>query len=155
MIRHGLAAMLIAAATSLMLSQAAFAAEDGITVVESEKFGPYIADSAGKPLYLFTSDKQGAGYATPSSVCKDDCATAWPPFMVGKSPAPGDGVKAHLVGTMNRSGKSQATYNGWPLYYFIKDEGKDAPQGQDKHGFGGEWYLLTPDGEKVHEGDED
>jgi hypothetical protein len=36
----------------------------------------------------------------------------------------------------------------WPLYHFAKDFGREAT-GQDVEDFGGEWYLVTPQGEKV------
>jgi predicted lipoprotein with Yx(FWY)xxD motif len=45
----------------------------------------------------------------------------------------------------------QVTYGGWPLYYFVQDQGPGEATGQDKHGFGGEWYLVTPAGEKAQE----
>jgi predicted lipoprotein with Yx(FWY)xxD motif len=45
----------------------------------------------------------------------------------------------------------QVVYNQHPLYYFVKDQGPGQTAGQDVHGFGGEWYLLTPEGEKLEE----
>ncbi|MFG6581432.1 hypothetical protein ACGYK1_18770 [Sulfitobacter sp. 1A13191] len=51
---------------------------------------------------------------------------------------------------MDYDGQKVVTYHGWPLYYFTRDEDADAPQGQDVESFGGEWYLITPEGEKVH-----
>ncbi|MGH6864715.1 MAG: hypothetical protein ACREDO_00680 [Methyloceanibacter sp.] len=39
---------------------------------------------------------------------------------------------------------------GWRLYYyFVKDTKAGDVNGQELEGFGEEWYLLTPVGEKV------
>ena len=32
-----------------------------------------------------------------------------------------------------------------------RDQAGPPPQGQDIHSFGGEWYLLGPQGEKIEE----
>ncbi len=48
-----------------------------------------------------------------------------------------------------KDGRRQVTYNGWPLYTFVKDTAPGNTAGQDVEGFGGEWYLVTPEGEHV------
>lgn len=61
-------------------------------------------------------------------------------------------VKAGLVGTFERrDGARQVTYDGMPLHYFVKDQEPGDTAGQDVEGFGGEWYLVAPEGAKVHE----
>ncbi|HET7369745.1 MAG TPA: hypothetical protein VFK45_02780 [Gammaproteobacteria bacterium] len=40
----------------------------------------------------------------------------------------------------------QVTYNGWPLYYYAGDKKPGDTRGQDKKGFGAEWYLISPEG---------
>lgn len=58
-----------------------------------------------------------------------------------------------MVSTMERpDGGLQATYNGWPLYRWVSDEGKGFATGQEVKSFGGEWYLVTPSGQKAHAG---
>jgi hypothetical protein len=37
------------------------------------------------------------------------------------------------------------------LYYFARDESAGDTKGQDIEGFGAEWYLVSPEGEKVEE----
>ena len=55
-----------------------------------------------------------------------------------------------MLGTVERrDGSLQVTYNGWPLYYFVKDGKPGDTIGQDMEGFGGEWYLVSPDGDHV------
>jgi len=67
-------------------------------------------------------------------------------FTTG-APQAGDGVKASLLGTTTRKdGKLQVTYNGWPLYYWIKDVKAGDTSGQD---VGGVWFLVSPEGETV------
>lgn len=58
---------------------------------------------------------------------------------------------AKLSTTKRKDGSTQVTYNGWPLYYFAKDQTPGEITGQDVEGFGAEWYLVSPDGEKVRD----
>ncbi|MDZ7811542.1 MAG: hypothetical protein U5L11_17650 [Arhodomonas sp.] len=55
-----------------------------------------------------------------------------------------------LLGAIKRKdGSRQVTYNGWPLYHFVKDQDSGDTSGQDVEGFGAEWYLVAPSGAKV------
>lgn len=124
------------------------AAVDTATVTTAKKspYGVYLVDAAGMSLYLFKADTQGKG-----STCYNACAEVWPPLLTKGSPEIGGKAKADLLGTIERkNGATQVTYNGWPLYYFAKDDEPGDTQGQDVHGFGGEWYLVAPDGTVVH-----
>ncbi len=126
------------------------AALDSVQIKSSDKFGSYLTDGSGRPLYLFTKDEQGKGDAKATVKCYDACAAAWPPATGTQMPQASGDVSKDKLGTVERKdGTQQVTYNGWPLYYFIKDEGAAAPAGQDLHAQGGEWYLLKPDGTKV------
>lgn len=114
-----------------------------LTLQQSDTYGAYIARADGRPLYLFTADQQGE-----ASACYDACADAWPP-VTGDAAADA-GLDASLIGTITRDdGSLQATYNGWPLYEFARDSGTE-PTGQDIESFGGEWYLVSAEGEEVH-----
>lgn len=113
--------------------------------------GTYLTDGEGRALYLFTADSAGA------STCYDACAEAWPPLVAGEAePAAGSGVRAGLIGTLDRQSAErqgagrQVTYAGHPLYYYAQDQGSGDTAGQDVHGFGGGWYLVTPAGEALH-----
>jgi hypothetical protein len=45
-------------------------------------------------------------------------------------------------GTIKRDdGQMQATYKGWPLYYYIKDQVSGETAGQ---GVGGVWFVVNP-----------
>ena len=117
-----------------------------VGVAEKEPYGAYLVDAEGKTLYLFMADTDG------SSTCNDDCAGAWPPLTTEGEAMAGDGVEASMLGTVEREdGTMQVTYNGHPLYYFVRDESAGDTNGQDVEGFGAEWYLVSPSGEQVEE----
>lgn len=102
--------------------------------------GTILVDGDGMTLYMFTNDTQGE-----PSVCEGDCLAAWPAFE--GTPAAGDGVEEDLLGSIDRSdGTPQATYDGWPLYYYVKDQAPGDTTGQ---GVGGVWFVLAPDGTVV------
>lgn len=104
----------------------------------------YLVDAAGMALYLYMPDAQGV------STCYDDCATAWPPFIVDSAdvlPTAGSGLDASLFGTTTRDdGSLQLTYNGWPLYYFATDTEAGTAGGQ---ALGGNWFTVSALGDPI------
>ena len=120
-----------------------------VTVSQSEEHGEYLTDADGRALYLFTTDTQGSGDTEAQISCSGECLDAWPLFTTTGDPQAGDMADASLLGTVEHDGESVVTYNGWPLYYFVQDAGAGQTTGQDVESFGGEWYLVTPAGEKV------
>lgn len=115
-----------------------------LMVSTSEQYGEYLSDGAGRALYLFEADSSG------KSTCYDDCAKAWPPFITTGTPVLGDAVNNSMVGIIERKdGSRQVAYNGWPLYYYVKDSGPGDTKGHDIETHGAEWYLLAPDGKKI------
>lgn len=115
-----------------------------ITTAQNDSIGTYLTDQDGRALYMFLKDQQGSSEST----CYDKCAEVWPPYIaetgsVMARPPAADS----LLSTFKRKDESvQVSYNGWPLYYFIKDQGASQIKGQDMKGFGAEWYLVTPKG---------
>lgn len=72
--------------------------------------------SAPYPVYTFSAD---SGH---KSACLNTCAEFWPPLLTVGRPAAGSGVNQHLLGIIVRpDGSHQVTYDGHPLYLFIKD----------------------------------
>ncbi|MDP9841501.1 hypothetical protein [Streptosporangium lutulentum] len=113
--------------------------------VAETKIGKILVGEGGRTLYLFEKDKDG------KSACSGPCAQAWPPFVTSEKPKAENGVKENLLGTVKRDdGETQVTYNGHPLYYYIKDQKAGDTTGNDVNGFGAEWYAVHPNGEKVH-----
>lgn len=120
-----------------------------LKATQSEPYGTYVADAQGRALYLFTTDTRGEGNSKAASSCYDACAEAWPPLTTDGQPKVGEQLQQDLLGTFERkNGQTQVTYGGWPLYYFVKDQGAGTVSGQDVHSFDGEWYLVAPDGTK-------
>jgi predicted lipoprotein with Yx(FWY)xxD motif len=129
-----------------------------VTTATSDEYGDYLVDGAGQPLYLFTADTQGAeaaqgmGAVEPVSACEGDCLRAWPPVPGHENPMVEGEVPINLISTFPRADSSvQMTFNGWPLYYFQRDAAGEAPAGHEIESFGGEWYLVTPEGERIGE----
>lgn len=118
-----------------------------LAVAQDPQHGAYLTDGGGRALYMFTADQKGAS----RSACSDACAQAWPPFTAqGQPQLQGQQLDRTKVGSLQRAdGQTQVTYGGWPLYHYALDTGPKTTKGQDVHGHGGEWYLVTPAGEKL------
>ena len=110
-------------------------------MAKNDTLGSFLVDEKNMTLYLFTKD-------TPNtSNCYDKCATAWPPLLTTGSSVAKDGVDASKLGTTKRTdGTVQVTYNGWPLYYYVKDTKPGDVIGQD---VGSVWFVVSPTGEMV------
>ena len=141
--------MLSTAAIALALAAPAFAQESvTLQVNQSEEHGEYLATAEGRPVYMFTTDTQGTGDQQAQISCtSQECLDAWP-LVTGEAEA-GQEADDSMLGTTQYENQQVVTYNGWPLYYFVRDEGAEEPQGQDIESFGGEWYLMAPSGEPI------
>lgn len=138
----------VAAATAASWSPPILAQEQPtLTVETSAAHGDYIADAAGMSLYMFENDERGVNGTAAVSNCYDQCAENWPPLITDGEAEAGDGVQADLIGTTERTdGSMQLTYGGYPLYYFVRDEGAGNTAGQ---GVGEVWFLVSPAGEII------
>jgi predicted lipoprotein with Yx(FWY)xxD motif len=119
-------------------------ARGAVVRVANSRLGKILVDSQGRTLYLFQKD------SGKKSACTGPCAAAWPPLRANGKPTVGSGAKASLVGTTTRSdGGPQVTYNGHPLYTFVKDKKAGDTNGEGKTAFGGRWYAVSPTGKPV------
>lgn len=135
-------------ASGMAFAQAQQAGEQlaGIQVAEQPQLGNYLADTQGRALYMFTADQQGAQ----QSACTGECAQAWPPATTAGPAQIGPQVQQDLLGSITRQdGSRQVTYNGYPLYYFVRDQAPGQVSGQNVEGFGGQWYAMAPDGQVI------
>ena len=113
----------------------------------SSGLGRILVDGHGRTLYLFASDKKG------KSACSGACAAYWPPLIASGKPHAVTGAKASLLGTIRRSdGRRQVTYRHHPLYKYAGDGAKGQTNGQGLDDFGGEWWVLSPAGNKITSG---
>jgi predicted lipoprotein with Yx(FWY)xxD motif len=112
--------------------------------VANTSLGSTLVNSNGHTLYLFKAD------SATKSACAGACATAWPPLLATGTPTAGSGLTASKLGTITRSdGSQQVTYNGHPLYLFIKDTKAGETNGQGATAFGAAWFALTPSGNQA------
>ncbi len=131
------------ASTSATTSNATTARSSTVKVANSH-LGRILVNSQGHTLYLFKKDK-----GTKSS-CNGACAKAWPPLRTKGKPVVGRGASKSKAGTTKRSdGKRQVTYNGHPLYAFVKDTKAGQTNGEGLKAFGGSWFALSPAGNQV------
>lgn len=111
-----------------------------VTTYDDPQYGRILTSGSGVTYYIFTKDTKG------HSNCTGACAKAWPPVYGSSFTATG-GVSKSLIGTIMRaSGKSQLTYDGYPLYTFSGDSGPHMVSGEGVNAFGGYWYVISPKG---------
>lgn len=135
--RAGLSLALFAA-MAIGAGAAPVAAVDTAAVVatsDDAQLGTILTDTNGMTLYLFTKDVPGI------SNCYDQCAVNWPPLLTQGDPVLTEGVAGVIGSTLRKDGTVQATYNGWPLYYWINDHNPGETTGQN---VGGVWFVINP-----------
>lgn len=137
-----------AAALLLGLGVASAASSSATKVgIASTSLGKILVDGHGRTLYLFAKDKRG------KSACSGACAAYWPPLIASGKPSAVAGAKKSLLGTIRRSdGRRQVTYRHHPLYKYAGDRAKGQTNGQGLDDFGGEWWVLSPAGNKITTG---
>jgi predicted lipoprotein with Yx(FWY)xxD motif len=109
--------------------------------VQDSSLGPILTDQDGRTLYAFLNDKNG------SSSCTGTCIATWPALISTAPAGAGAGTQAALLSQTTRAeGTSQATYNKWPLYYYVGDT---SPGAVDGEGLDGVWFAVGADGKLV------
>lgn len=106
-----------------------------VNVTTKAGIGNYLVDGRGMTLYHFMNDTVGKSNATAAILAN------WPIFnptgFVLGSP-----LSLDDFGTITRDdGQMQATFRGYPLYYYIKDQAPSDTLGQ---GIGGIWFVIDP-----------
>lgn len=139
----------VSLAVGLVLAGLVLGQEQQAAVVATtthDQFGDILVDADSRVLYVFTADTEG------TSGCTEQCAEAWPPLLTEGEPTAGKGVNGEVLGITEREdGSTQVTYNGYPLYTFAQDANPGEANGQGVEAFGGEWYVISVDGEPVEE----
>jgi predicted lipoprotein with Yx(FWY)xxD motif len=112
-----------------------------VRVAEHPEHGPILVGPTGMTLYLLTNDEMG------TSNCTGGCATNWPPLVggfdveAGMLPLTGDGASGELGLIERMDGGMQVTYDGTPLYYWIRDAAPGDATGQN---VGDVWFVVEP-----------
>jgi predicted lipoprotein with Yx(FWY)xxD motif len=113
--------------------------------VMNTRYGRMLFDGRGRALYLFTRESGSS-----ASRCYGECAAAWPPFFTRGKPHAGSGARASLLGTTRRrDGRTQVTYRGQPLYYYVTDRKPGQVTCQNVAEFGGTWLVVSPGGQAI------
>ncbi|KUH85483.1 hypothetical protein AU186_22215 [Mycobacterium sp. GA-1999] len=106
--------------------------------------GEIIVDSSGRTLYAFSADSAN------EPTCYGECADTWLPVLADSDPAGGIGISVAAARTVpRRDGGDQVTYKGIPLYRYAGDTTDRDAKGQGLDMFGGEWHVLTKNGEPL------
>ena len=109
-------------------------------VLAGSRFGTMLFNAKKQAIYIFEKDPKDR------SVCSGECGEAWPPVFTTGEPVAGEGVKASLLGTIERrDGGRQVTYAGKPLYYYAH-EGPGQVLCHNVHLNGGLWWVVGPSG---------
>lgn len=145
------------AALGLVMAQDA-ADQARVAVAENEQFpNGYLTDEEGMALYVFldmeafqaaqdAGERYTEGIRDSAVSCTGDCLEAWPAFTAEGEVAAGEGIDEELLYTEEFDGRNHVVYNGWPLFYFVRDEEPGQVNGDAVEGFGGTWHVITPDG---------
>lgn len=100
--------------------------------------GTYLIGYTGLPVYTKDGDTESA------STCYEECAKAWPPYLVGSE----DNINQLKSGVKGKTGvlvraddTVQMTYNGKPLYFYAADTSGGNALGD---GINGVWHVAKP-----------
>ncbi len=107
-----------------------------VMIGTNKAVGNYLIDGSGNTLYWFTKDTMD------TSACTGNCIKAWPAFTADSFVVP-SALNASDFSTITRAdGTTQATYKGYPLYYWMKDKSRGDVTGQN---VGKVWFVIDPD----------
>jgi predicted lipoprotein with Yx(FWY)xxD motif len=101
----------------------------------------FLADPAGRTLYVFAHDTVGTAGAPPVSNCNGACVTNFPVFAAEGNVVPTGVDPAKLTSFTRADGTKQSAFDGHPLYYF---SGDTAPGDTKGKGVNGVWDTLDP-----------
>jgi predicted lipoprotein with Yx(FWY)xxD motif len=139
--RAALAVAIFGVLSALIAVGPASSAARAQVKVSKTALGQILVTAQGRTLYMFAADKHG------KSVCYSSCATYWPPLLTTTAHVTGTGLKPSMLGTTKRTdGTLQITYNGHPLYRFLKDTKAGQASGQGLNLSGGLWWVMSSSG---------
>ncbi len=105
--------------------------------------GKLLVNAKGLAQYVFTPDKKN------TSTCYATCAKFWPPTIVPMGmtvPKTMKGIPGTFGVAMRKDGSQQLTYDGLPLYSFIKDKDSGDLYGEGLFAGGGYWWAVVVKG---------
>ncbi|MGR3496705.1 hypothetical protein [Citreimonas sp.] len=152
-IKAGLVAAAFATAAPFAALQAQ---EPFFSVATDDEVGRYIVGPGGRPVYMFDTGARGGDYLPPLESCLARCREAWPPVFVDAETnlVVPDDLDSQLTGMVPESEGERlvASYNGYPLFYYAREDESEGPSGHGIHTHGGWWITIAPDGEPIRTG---
>jgi predicted lipoprotein with Yx(FWY)xxD motif len=112
-----------------------FVAKPDYTLMLANNDIQYLSDINGMTLYYFTVD------GTDVSNCNGGCLAAWPEFYTSTIVVPSALNKSDFKTITRSDGKSQLSYKGQPMYYYVQDVARGDNKGR---GVGEKWYEIIP-----------
>lgn len=129
-------AMVAAFTTGLAVSQPLH-----IGIADNATLGNYLVDAEGRTLYVSKDEADG------SLSCVDECLETWLPTVTSGRPVTAPGLIPGFVGVVERpDGTLQASFRGYPLYYYDGDSNQGDTKGQ---ALDSTWYVLSSTGEII------
>ena len=116
-----------------------------LTTATKAPFGAYLVDATGRSVYVLEGTRGMTGMAR----CSGPCLGVWRPVMTAGPTTTAAGLNAAMAASVPAYGGTQATYGGWPLYYYSHDSTPSDTTGQNVHDAWGHWYLLSPSGAPI------
>lgn len=126
---------------TLMVARAQLVGNDSKNYIQTgEGTGKtiYLTDDRGRTLYAFAPDKENKNNYTKEDFSND---STWPIYQKEAVALPSY-VEKSLVTKINVFGKTQLTYKGWPLYYFVQDAKRGDTKGVNVPNFG-VWPIVN------------
>jgi predicted lipoprotein with Yx(FWY)xxD motif len=128
--------ILIGLAAASAFAIAAYAAEPATSM--DTPLGKILVGANQMTLYTYDKDTKGAD----TSACKGGCIANWPPFVAEEGAAPEGEWTIVNVTDKDGAAKKMWAYDGWPLYYYVKDAKAGDTTGD---GAGGVWHIVKAD----------
>jgi predicted lipoprotein with Yx(FWY)xxD motif len=94
--------------------------------------GSHLIGYNGMTLYTYDKDPDGV------SLCNGQCATNWPPYVITSTSVLSNvqaGIGGKVGSITHTDGRMQVTYNGKPLYFWVKDTKSGDANGDGVGGF--------------------
>ena len=133
-------AVALGAAPLVLGAAPASAASKFLNSANVPNYPAVLENSTSRTLYVLSTEKGAKLHCTKSA-----CLKLWHPLVVKssvKTVSLGTGVKGK-IGFVKRSATTkQVTFNTWPLYTFLGDNGPNETNGEAVADTGGVWHLV-------------
>ncbi|MDR6550195.1 hypothetical protein [Paenibacillus qinlingensis] len=106
-----------------------------LKLMHNEAAGSYLTDEKGMTLYEFSKD------VADKNACAAQCLANWPIYGSHDLVVPAEFQATDFSAFTRTDGKEQLTYQGWPLYTFVKDTKPGDTLGNNVNNV---WFTIQP-----------